>query len=148
MRYPIMLDEDVNLLYCKILGYYNVLSTLELSSGFWPGWGGGLTRKRRRASRSRWWGAWSGRRLLSAGPSSLVRRSRTCFFPAASPIFAPFSLSSPPTCRPVFGFFRKWLIILLCCKTHTRVSRQKSGGHLTFLKHCFEKCRSHIMGVC
>lgn len=62
-----------------------------------------LTQKRRTESRFRRWGTGSGRRLPSAGPSSPVRRSRTCFYPVASPIFAPFSLSSPRTCCPVFG---------------------------------------------
>lgn len=36
-------------------------------------------------------------------------------------------------------------IILLCCITGTRKSRQSSGCHLTLMKHCFEKCRSHII---
>lgn len=60
-----------------------------------------LTRKRRRGCRSRWWGTGSGRRLPSAGPSSPVRRSRTCFYRGASPIFAPSVWSSPPTCCPL-----------------------------------------------
>lgn len=66
----------------------------------WGGWKR-LTRKRRRGCRSRWWGTGSGRRLPSAGPSSPVRRSRTCFYRAASPIFAPSVWSSPPTCCPL-----------------------------------------------
>lgn len=49
IRYPLMLDEDVYLLYCKILGYYNVLSTLKLSCGFWPGWGGGAYSKAKKS---------------------------------------------------------------------------------------------------
>lgn len=77
---------------------------------------GWLTRKRRRGRRSRWWGTGSGRRLLSAGPSSPGRRSRKCFSPGASPIFAPFGWSSPPTwCPSSLGYnvrcdrgFRQW----------------------------------------
>lgn len=49
IRHPLMLDEDANLLYCQILGYYYVLSTLELSSGFWPGWGGGAYSKAKKS---------------------------------------------------------------------------------------------------
>lgn len=123
--YPIIFDNAVDLLCCKILGYvidWGVLTTVELSSEFRPG-DGGLTRKRRRASRSRWWGRGSGRRLLSAGPSSLVRRSRTCFSPAASPIFAPFALSSPPTCCPLLSA----LLLFYYAVKQARISRQNSG---------------------
>lgn len=66
-----------------------------------PGGQRGLTRKRRRERRCRRWGRGWGRRLPSAGPSSPVRRSRTCSCRAASPIFAPFAWSSPPTCCPL-----------------------------------------------
>lgn len=65
-----------------------------------PGGQRSLTRKRRRERRCRRWGTGWGRRLPSAGPSSPVRRSRTCSCRAASPIFAPFAWSSPPTCCP------------------------------------------------
>lgn len=97
-----------------------------------------LTRKRRRASRSRRWGTGSGRRLPSGGPSSPVRRSRTCSYPGASPIFAPFVWSLPPTCCPLLRsvpFLGLMSVVKL--KTHT----QKTHNTINLYKQ-----RSHILG--
>lgn len=82
-----------------------------------------LTRKRRRASRSRRWGTGSGRRLPSGGPSSPVRRSRTCSYPGASPIFAPFVWSLPPTCCPLLRSVSFLVLVsVVILKTHTKTT--------------------------
>lgn len=73
--------------------------------------------------------------------------------PSQQKVFFPGSFSHFRTFRVIItadmlSLLQCFIIILISCETDTRISQQNSGCHLTFRKHCFEKCRSHIIIVC